>query len=111
MKKKKFESNCEEEFIELFYELKKTGKLSNSALFNIVKFICAFYGDKIFKSVNEVSYKMFANKIEKDGKVVDLSVFPLCEINLLHHNNNIKNLYCTRVFPTNCINAKPRVSL
>lgn len=63
---------------------------------NIKKFICFLYGDKKIVSLDKLRYKIFVQKVERDGKVVDLSVFPPCKTNLLHHTtreNYVAQMY------------------
>ena len=43
------------------------------------------YGDQRLRSVDKLRYKMFMQKFEKEGKVLDLSLLPPCKANLQLH--------------------------
>ena len=42
---------------------------SEKALLNLEKFVCFLYGGQRVESVDQLRYKMFLQKIEKEGKV------------------------------------------
>ena len=72
------------------------GELSDNTLINLEKFVRFLYGDQRTEAVNQVRYKVFVQKIQKDGKVVDLSLLPPCKCNLQFHakrENYVAYLY------------------
>lgn len=73
------------ELIELFAGLGMDAELSEKALLNLEKFVCFLYGGQRVESVDQLRYKMFLQKIEKEGKVVDLTLLPPCKSNLRFH--------------------------
>lgn len=60
---------------------------------NLVFFL---YGDKRVESIDELRYKIFSQKFEKEGKVVDLSLLPPCKANFQLHTiraNYVAQMY------------------
>ena len=66
------------EFIELFARLGVTTDLSGTNALNFEKFECFLYGDQRIASVDELRHTIICQKIEKERKVVDLSLLPPC---------------------------------
>ena len=73
------------EFIDAFAELGRSATLSESQVQLSEKFVCSLYGNQRITSVNELRYKMFMQRFEKDNKIIDLSLLPPCKSNLKLH--------------------------
>ena len=73
------------EFIDAFAGLGRSATPSESQTRISEKFVCSLYGNQCVTSVNELRYKMFMQRFEKDNKITDLSLFPPCKSNLRLH--------------------------
>ena len=81
------------EFIELFAGLGVTTDLSGTSALIIEKCVFFLFGDQEIASVDELRHKI---KIEKEGKVIDLSLLPRCRSNLRIHTtqaNYVAKMY------------------
>ena len=64
------------EFDEMFAALGSMAHASDELTQDLEKFVCFLYGDQRIRSVDKLRYKMFMQKFEKEGKVLDLSLLP-----------------------------------
>ena len=73
-----------EKFTMAFSQLGESWELNDDNFKILEEFTCLLYGFKD-NSVDVVHHKIFEKKFSKDGKVVDLSLFPPCRSVLLLH--------------------------
>ncbi len=77
--------NGNEEFQKLFSELGEAELLTDNQLHQLEKFTCALYGKKSSTSVNQVRRELFWKKLNKQKKIIDLSLLPPCLQSLQKH--------------------------
>ena len=73
------------EFIKMCAALGSRAHASDDLIQELENFVCVLYGDQRIGSVDELRYRMFMHKFEKEGKVFDLSLLPPCKANLQLH--------------------------
>ena len=73
------------EFISLFTELGSSAQVSDNLFHCLEKFVCVLYGSQRLSSVNLLRHKLFVQKIERERKIIDLSLLPPCKENLRIH--------------------------
>ena len=74
-----------DEFLKLLSDLGKTEYLTVDQLLELERYTCALYGKKNSKSTNQVRRDLFWTKLNKQKKIVDLSLLPPCQTSLQKH--------------------------
>lgn len=73
-------------FLDLFASLGNSQSITSDQLAGLERFVCKIFGRKQQHSVNEARKDIFWEKLEKDGKVIDLSLLPPCQTSLELHS-------------------------
>ena len=72
-------------FLDLFSTIGTNCNLTNDQLQGLEHFICTTFGKKRLHSVNEARRQIFWEKLQKDNKIIDLSLLPPCQSSLELH--------------------------
>ena len=74
-----------QEFLHIFAELGTTTQVPEHVSQGLERFVCSLYGNHRVTSVDKLRNNIFLQKLEKENKIIDLSLLPPCEINVKYH--------------------------